>query len=126
MNRRLLIGLISVILIFATVYLYIMYGGGRNLANEKAEFTVTTSDISKEYSTNIDASNDKYIEKAVAVTGKIISIDGNQVILENAIVCNFNAVETKIKVDDVVTIKGRVVGYDDLMQEIKLDQCFID
>lgn len=126
MNRRLLIGFISVLIILVSVYLYIMYGGKRNLANEKAIYTITTQDLSKEYIANIDASNTKYLEKAVAVTGKVVVINGNQVQLENAVVCNFNTLEKTIKVDDLVTIKGRIVGYDDLMEEIKLDQCFID
>ena len=126
MNRRLLIGFISVLIILVSVYLYIMYGGKRNLANEKSIYTITTQDLSKEYIANIDASNTKYLEKAVAVTGKVVVINGNQVQLENAVVCNFNTLEKTIKVDDLVTIKGRIVGYDDLMEEIKLDQCFID
>lgn len=126
MNRRLLIGFISVLIILVSVYLYIMYGGKRNLANEKSIYTITTQDLSKEYIANIDASNTKYLEKAVAVTGKVVGINGNQVQLENAVVCNFNTLEKTIKVDDLVTIKGRIVGYDDLMEEIKLDQCFID
>jgi hypothetical protein len=34
-----------------------------------------------------------------------------------------NEVDTTIKKNQKVTLKGRVVGYDDLMGEIKLDQC---
>jgi hypothetical protein len=33
--------------------------------------------------------------------------------------------DSSIKKDQPVTVKGRVVGYDDLMAEIKLDQCSI-
>ena len=106
-------------------YFYIMYGGKRDLESEKPTFTITTIELSKEYSSNIDASNKKYLEKAVAISGKIVSVKDKEVILENAIVCNLKNADTSLKENQQVTIKGRVVGYDDLMEEIKLDQCFI-
>jgi hypothetical protein len=30
-----------------------------------------------------------------------------------------------LKVNDSVTVKGRCIGFDDLLEEIKLDQCTI-
>jgi hypothetical protein len=32
---------------------------------------------------------------------------------------------SKLKVNDTIVVKGRCIGYDDLLEEIKLDQCSI-
>ena len=102
-----------------------MYGGQRNLESENATFNVTTFELSKEYSSNVDVANKKYLEKAIEISGKVISVKNKEVILENAIVCNFKNEDISVKESQIITVKGRVVGYDDLMEEIKLDQCFI-
>jgi hypothetical protein len=47
------------------------------------------------------------------------------VTLDNTIICNLKSPDSSIKKDQAVTVKGRVVGFDDLMGELKLDQCFI-
>ena len=125
MKKRIFISLITILVLMTCAYFYIMYGGKRDLESEKPSFTISTDALSKEYKSNIDASNKKYLEKAVVITGKIVSVKAKEVILDNAIVCNLKNADTSLKENLQVTIKGRVVGYDDLMEEIKLDQCFI-
>ncbi len=125
MKKRVIIALITILFLLTGVYFYVMFGGKRDLESEKPSFTIATDALSKEYKSNIDASNKKYLEKAVVITGKIVSVKAKEVILENAIVCNLKNADTSLKENQQVTIKGRVVGYDDLMEEIKLDQCFI-
>jgi hypothetical protein len=107
-----------------TAYNYVMYGGARNLSSEDTAFTVSSKSIAKEFATNIDLSNKKYLEKAIAIKGTITKITGNEVIIDNSIICNLKDFDSSIQKDQVVTLKGRVVGYDDLMGELKLDQCF--
>ena len=125
MKKRVFIALITILFLITGVYFYVMFGGKRDLESEKPSFTISTDALSKEYKSNIDASNKKYLEKAVVITGKIVSVKAKEVILDNAIVCNLKNADTSLKENLQVTIKGRVVGYDDLMEEIKLDQCFI-
>jgi hypothetical protein len=40
-------------------------------------------------------------------------------------VCNLKDENKNLKNVENVTIKGRIVGYDDLMGDIKLDNCFV-
>ena len=107
------------------IFYYVMHAGARNLNDEATDFTVTSKNITNEFSKGIEISNKKYLEKAVAITGMITSINASEVILDNTIICNLKDQNTSIKKDQNVTVKGRVVGYDDLMGELKLDQCFI-
>ncbi|WP_264564460.1 OB-fold protein [Flavobacterium sp. N3904] len=106
-------------------YNYVMYGGARNLTTEETIFAVTSSSISSEFITNIEKANEKYLEKAITIKGKITASNTNNVILDGVIICSCNNQELPIKTEEIVTVKGRVVGYDDLMGELKLDQCFV-
>lgn len=119
----LILVVISLISFFA--YNYVMHGGARNLTTEKTNFTVTSASITSEFIENIEKANKKYLEKAVAIKGKITASNGNEVIMDEIVICSFKNPDLSIKKDQTVTIKGRVVGYDDLMGELKLDQCFL-
>jgi hypothetical protein len=129
MSRKLktTIAILSLIGIIGFVgYNYVLYGGKRNLDAEKADFTVTSTDITLEFTTNIDAGNKKYLEKAVAISGTITSVKDKEVILDNSIICAMKNTNPSLSKNQKITIKGRVIGYDDLMSELKLDQCFIN
>src|SRR6478609_7174436 len=106
-------------------YSYVMYGGARNLESEETVFTVSSSSITSEFTTNIETANKKYLEKAVAIKGKITSSNGNEITLDETVICGFKNPDSSIKKGQEITVKGRVVGYDDLMGELKLDQCFV-
>lgn len=102
-----------------------MYGGLRDLSSEKTAFNVTAEDITAEFNASIDVSNKKYLEKPIAISGIATSITSTEVIINNNIICNLKNPDNTIQKNEKVIIKGRVVGYDDLMSELKLDQCLI-
>jgi hypothetical protein len=91
--------------------------------SEAAAFTITTKNIVAEFTANTEAANKKYLEKPVAVSGTITSVNKTEVILDETVNCNLTAADSSLKEGQKVTIKGRVVGYDDLLGELKLDQC---
>lgn len=104
-------------------YNYIMHGGARDLSEETPNFTVTSAKIAKEFTSNSATANEKYLEKAVAIKGIVTGKVAKEIMLDNGIVCILKESNNVIKVNQTITLKGRVVGYDDLMEEIKLDQC---
>jgi tRNA_anti-like len=109
---------------FASYY-YAVFGGARNLASESATFIVKSEFIIKEFSANSEEANTKYLEKAVQVSGKITAISSSAITIDSNIICEMIAIEPANKIGTNIAIKGRVVGYDDLMSELKLDQCSI-
>ena len=123
-KKIILIAILAIGLTGASSYYYVMHGGERNLSTEDTAYTVTSKNIVNEFATNVDVSNKKYLEKAIAIKGTITKITGKEVIIDNTIVCNLKELDATIQKNQVITLKGRVVGYDDLMGEIKLDQCF--
>lgn len=112
-------------LIGFVAYNYIMFGGARNLSTEKTDFTVSSAAIMDEFRGDIESANKKYLEKAVAITGTVSNANRTEVVIDNTIICNLKNEDSLVKKGQTVTVKGRLVGFDDLMGELKLDQCFI-
>lgn len=119
-----------IILVFVLViggyfgYKYIMTVGERNIEYEKSAFVVTSMTVFNEFSENSELATSKYLNKAVEISGKITSISPNLIILDEKISCQFQ-IEQKEVVGSQIVIKGRVTGYDDLFEELKIDQCLI-
>ena len=65
--------------------------------------------------------------KVVEIKGTITGIYDNGVLLDENIYCQFdqNTDLSSIVVNKEVVIKGKVVGFDELLMEIKLNQCTI-
>lgn len=123
-KSRIIISLVIISLLGFFTYEYVMHGGARDLSTEKAEFTLSSKAILEEFTTNQELSNKKYLEKAVAIKGTITDVNSTQIIVDNAIICILKDPNTTLVKNQTVTVKGRVVGFDDLMGELKLDQCF--
>lgn len=127
MNKKfkiIIFSIVAIIIVTFAGYYYVMHGGARNLSNEETAFTISSKKITDQFAANVDASNKKYLDKAIAINGIVTNVNGKEVILDNSIICNLKEVDATIQKNQKVTLKGRVVGYDDLMGEIKLDQCF--
>ena len=127
-SNKILLALIIIVIIgivsFPAIKNYMVYNmGKRDIKSETAAFTIASKAIVAEFTANVDASNKKYLEKPVAISGIITSVNGQDVILDDSVFCNFSSVDASLKTGQSVTVKGRVVGYDDLLGELKLDQC---
>ena len=118
--------LLTVLLVGFFIFNYVFHGGARDLATEEALFTVTSKDITSEFTANVPAATKKYSDKAIAISGLVTAVTDSIVTIDNTIICNFKTPDTTIKNEQNVTIKGRLVGFDDLMGELKLDQCSIN
>lgn len=128
MNKKIKITLAIIILIviaFFSARYYAYHGGKRDIQAEETAFTVTAAAITQEFTSNVDASNKKYLEKPVAVSGIVTSVNNTEVIIDNTVNCNFLKADTSIKKGQNITVKGRVIGFDDLLGEVKIDQCNI-
>jgi tRNA_anti-like len=121
----------KIILLFAVLliigffsYNYIMTGGARDLEKETSDFSVSASDVFGEFSSNSETATTKYLNKAVEITGKVTNVAENVITLDQKVSCQLQVSE-QVVLNSQVKIKGRVTGYDDLLEELKLDQCLI-
>lgn len=125
MKKKILYIITVLILIGISGYCYIMFGGARDLASETTAYTVSSKSITDEFTADLENSNKKYLEKPVAISGTVTSVNDTIITLNHTVICALKLPIKNIKINQQITIKGRVVGYDDLMEELKLDQCFI-
>ena len=123
---KILIGVIVVVVVAIGYfgYNYIMTAGARDIQTEKSEYTKTATDIFTEFSNNSEIATKKYLNKTVQVSGKVTTIGEDLITLDEKVSCQLQ-VSKSVAVGSQIIIKGRVTGYDDLLEELKLDLCLI-
>lgn len=67
----------------------------------------------------------KWHNAIVEISGTVTSVDDKGLMLDQTIYCQFEYPEQLAdqKKGNTLNIKGRFIGYDDLLEESKLDQC---
>ena len=66
--------------------------------------------------------------KIILITGTITDLEENIIILDNGIVCTLDPsqkIDDQIYTGSKISIKGRCIGYDDLLEEIRVDHSFV-
>ena len=119
--------IIIVIIAAAAVIGYnYFYQDHRSIENENAEFVMSSNEIADLFLENSTSSEKKFLNKTIEVFGIISEINTNDITIDDKIFCQFsNKIEISFEENLQVKIKGRVIGYDDLLEQIKLDQCII-
>lgn len=117
---------ITIILIIAiggiSVYKYSMKPPAK-IESKKVDFTGTSEELLLKVQENAS----EWQDKVVLISGKISSLDEKGVILSSSIYCQFRdtLLAKTLSINNNISLKGRVIGYDDLLEELKLDQCII-
>ncbi len=126
MNKRIkffaIVSLALIALVFG-VYKFLLKNAERNIESENAIFTVNSKSISDEFGKNATASITKYQDKTIELTGIVTNQIDKQLILDGIMICEMKEKQNIELRNKKVTLKGRFVGYDDLMGELKMDQC---
>jgi hypothetical protein len=72
-----------------------------------------------------DGAVPEYLDEIVAVSGQVKGVDGKTLMLQPGIACRMEGEFTSLKRYEWVTVKGRVLGYDEMFQEVQMDFCVI-
>lgn len=123
--KKIVISSLVLILVLFLGYKY-LYHEHRDIATEKAAFSVTVNQILKEFVADETKANAKYLDKSITVKGKITTIDSvtNSVVLDEKVFVLFTN-STNVKLNENIVVQGRLIGYDSLLEEIKIDQAQI-
>ena len=122
MKKKYIILILIVIIAFFG-YNYI-YKDHRDIETEKAAFTVNSKEIVSGFLQNAEATNTKYLDKTIEIKGVVTEVDNLSLVLDGQVFCTFNE-KPKVEENQEVVIKGRLIGFDDLLEEVKIDQCVI-
>jgi hypothetical protein len=126
-NKKILIGftLFSAIVIFAIVY-FSFNKPHKNFVKAPLDYTIQSTELFQKYQVDVSNANTNFLDKILLIKGTIKEISSNMIILDGNIVCSFNPPQTidpKLKLTDKISIKGRCIGYDDLLEEVRIDNC---
>lgn len=80
---------------------------------------------SKDFIKKVEVDFAPWYTKTVELTGSITAIVENGFILDNFMYCQLREPVENLTKDKVVTVKGTIIGYDELLNELKLNQCII-
>lgn len=91
------------------------------------EKTVMFSGHSEVFLEKVKEGVNEWQDVVVELEGTITSKDERGITLISSIYCKLEKEETlsTLQVGENISIKGRVIGYDDLLEEVKLDQTII-
>lgn len=113
---------LGLIVIVYSLYRY-AYQPHTTIENFKTEFIGTAND----FLVKVQENDSIWQNKAVVLSGKITAADSRGITLNSYIYCQFRDTIALVSLQNnqTIRIKGRVIGYDDLLEELKLDQCII-
>ena len=103
-----------------------MYQEHRDIKSEKAAFHIESTVFGNEYAVDVQKATEKYIDKTIQISGKVTEIENDSFTLDNLVVCYTDSTTLKkITLNSKLFVKGRSIGYDELLGLVKLDQVSI-
>ena len=103
-------------------YYYLYNGTHRNIANEEATVNFQAPELLYQF-VQANAGAQAHIDQVIRVSGQVTSIDQKTIVLNNMVQVDLiNSVDPMLEKGEVISIKGRCVGYDDLLEVVKIDQ----
>lgn len=127
-KNKIIIISVFVLILGYLIYSYV-YKSHRDIASEKESFLVTADAVYNEFKTDASKANQKYLDKTIDVYGKISSVDlkENTIVIDEKMFAVFkDKMPAGLRLQSDIKIKGRFIGYDDLLGEMKMDQCTIE
>lgn len=121
-NEIILVVLGAAVLISIGVYQY-LYQSHDTVEDLELSYTGNTSGLLDSLNQGNNAV--LWTNKAVQLADEITGIDSATIQLNHTTFCQLNEVPSNYKVHDKIVLIGRFIGYDELMEEVKLDQCEI-
>jgi hypothetical protein len=113
----------------AAAYWYTFYKPHRNVQKEKSAFTLSSANLIDEFRADQPSATEKYIDQVIEIGGTITDVNAGNAMLDGAVYCSFLEGELAKVVElgqgKSVKLKGRVIGFDELFGEVRLDQCAV-
>lgn len=127
MNKKSGYGILILLVATIAIYRY-TYQDHRDIRSEKATYVVSIPELKKEFASNDSLAFAKYQDQTIELTAKITAVDteNKAFILDNKVFATFNdSLPKDIVSGKILKIKGRFLGYDELLEEFKMDQSSI-
>ncbi len=126
MKFKIALFFLAFLLLAFLAYSYI-YKSHRDISSESV-IAVTSAQLLSEFKLDETAANQKYLDKAIEVEGKITQVDTKEFffVLDGKLFAVFQKKDFKVvNMSSPIVLKGRLIGYDNLLEEFKMDNCVI-
>ena len=118
-----LISVVLIILLIGGISLYkYTYQEHKNIESSNVDFKITALELSLDFGLDAEKASEKYVNKVIVVSGDVSELNPVSVMLNSVVLCYFTNETEQVKQGSLI-IKGRCIGYDDLLEVVKLDQC---
>ncbi|WP_425237244.1 hypothetical protein [Ulvibacterium sp.] len=108
------------LILAVSIYNYI-YKGHRDIATEWVAYSISATEIHMDFSKEDKIA--KYVDQVVQIHGNITAIEQNAIVIDDKVQVSFiTDAPNDLSIAGQITIKGRCVGYDDLLELVKIDQ----
>ena len=128
MKKKVIIFFFLLLIVVIGTCLY-TYKAHRDIAAEKGSYTIAATEIFSEFQTNEKVANAKYLDKTIEVTGDLSNIDvtTKSIVINDKLFATFkDGIPKTLQPNSKIKIKGRFIGYDALVEELKMDQCILE
>lgn len=125
MKQALKLTAVAVFIGIISTFFYV-YKPHRDIVNEEASVVLNATDFMVQIQNQEDGQSNQYLEQVVALRGEVQEVGEHFVILRPGIYCSIAKKNYNPNTGDAVTVKGRYVGYDDLFEQAKLDECTLN
>jgi hypothetical protein len=126
-KKSIILGTSLFALVIALVtYNYVFNSSHRDVVNEKASVSLSANELHFQFLNDESLATTNYLDKVIETNGKITSIENDGIILNEKLHVMFHSEDhPEIILGSIITIKGRCVGYDELLEMVKLDQAAV-
>ena len=118
---------LAVLLAIAIGYNYI-YQDHRNIESEAPAFTVSATELSQAFQQDETTATQTYLNQTILVKGTVTAMDKETAMMEPSVFFALSENQNTSEIAGSLTvfqIKGRCIGYDSILEEIKFDQAII-
>ena len=127
-KSRVIATMLLSIILAAGIFVYYQFNKPhRDFSEEEAAFTLGAEELVKAYQQDPSLSDSLYVDQLLAVSGEISELKENAVLLSPGIYLSLDSTQSMdaLMVGQEVSIVGRVLSYDPLFEEVKMDNARI-
>ena len=124
-RKQLIVGMVlmGALLLATVVYKITFDSQHRVIADEQVDFVLTAKDLQAYFSADEQEAVGLYLDRVLQLSGQVTEVEEASVVLDDRVQINFLEAEANaFQRGQELTVKGRCVGYDELLLQVKIDQ----
>lgn len=94
--------------------------------NKSISYKTSAKNFYNEFIQNQTQFNKLHMNEVIGLTGIITSVQDSIIVLDGKIVCITTKPYAHLVPDQLIKIKGKYIGYDELFDNLKLSECLLD